>query len=101
MAALRISDVRVRGVPHEWHKAADIYALAPRRRLEEVPEFKAAMPGSDQARLTTSIDAKAGRHQPANQARTSTTELSVPCWFQTFSRASGSGIHCPSSTNLY
>ncbi len=35
------------------------------------------------------------------QARTSITELSVPCWFQTFSRASRSGIHSPSRTNLY
>ena len=36
-----------------------------------------------------------------NQALTSTTELSVPCWFQTFSWAIGSGIHSPSATNLY
>ena len=37
----------------------------------------------------------------SNQARTSTTELSVPFWFQTFSFANGSGIHCPSTMNLY
>lgn len=36
-----------------------------------------------------------------NQARTSSTELSVPWWFQTFSRASGSGIHSPPTTNLF
>ena len=36
-----------------------------------------------------------------HQARTSITELSVPCWFQTFSWASRSGIHSPSRTNLY
>ena len=42
--------------------------------------------------------AAAGRD---NQARTSITELSVPCRFQTFSWASKSGIHSPSRTNLY
>jgi predicted Zn-dependent peptidase len=31
-------------------------------------------------------------------ARTSTTELRVPCGFHTFSRANGSCIHCPSTT---
>ncbi len=35
------------------------------------------------------------------QARTSITELSVPCRFKTFSRASRSGIHSPSRKNLY
>jgi len=34
------------------------------------------------------------------QARTSTTAWSVPCWFQTFSRAGRSGLQCPFLENL-
>jgi len=35
-----------------------------------------------------------------NQARTSTNELREPCWFQTFSWASGSGSPCYTSAVL-
>src|SRR5262245_5726134 len=35
------------------------------------------------------------------QARTSTTELSEPNWLATFFCATGSGIHSPSTRNLY
>ncbi len=52
-------------------------------------------------RLTGSYRQRSGASASGYQARTSITELSVPCWFKTFSRASRSGIHSPSRTNLY